>query len=218
MRQLIFFICQKEKENAFDYLTLHFKNSLIEFVEDKFYFLSRSYYNYEEREQIEIKYSILEFNENLEKKICQILNSSYEKAKKISDEPISDLNETIFSEISTTINKYCYQECESIFYFVAELFYKYLMGHKLVNGNKRMALMFLIYLLRFFGYHMPWSYGNRKNYGFYEKKLIEWVEKFQKNKNNCKIEIHNNVQIITNWIKEKIVIAIEWRSEKEILW
>ena len=96
MRQLFFFICQKEKENAFDYLTLHFKNSLIEFVEVKFYFLSRSYYNYEEREQIEIKYSILEFNENLEKKICQILNSSYEKAKKISDEPISELNETIF--------------------------------------------------------------------------------------------------------------------------
>ena len=54
------------------------------------------------------------------------------------------------------------------------------MGHKLVNGNKRMSLIFLIFLLRFFGYHMPWSYGSKKNYVFYEKQLIKWVEKFQK--------------------------------------
>ena len=213
MKRLIFFVCEKEKENAVYYPISYFKNSLISFSDNKFYFnLSRSYFGYnKEWEEIDIKHSVLNFDEDLERKICQILSFSYENAKQISNEPISELNETIFSEISTTINKYCYQECETIFYFVAELFYKYLMGHKLVNGNKRMSLIFLIFLLRFFGYHMPWSYGSKKNYVFYEKQLIKWVEKFQKNQNNCKIEIKNNIQIITNWIKEKVVIAIQWR-------
>lgn len=124
---------------------------------------------------------------------------------------LSKWNENIFSEITTTINKYAYEECPSVFYFVAELFYKYLMGHKLINGNKRMSLMFLIFLLRFFGYHLPWSYGDKKNYKFYEEKLIKWVEIFQRNENNCKINKSQNIENIAKWIKKYSVIAIQFQ-------
>lgn len=124
---------------------------------------------------------------------------------------LSKWNENIFSEITTTINKYAYEECPSVFYFVAELFYKYLMGHKLINGNKRMSLMFLIFLLRFFDYHLPWSYGDKKNYKFYEEKLIKWVEIFQRNENNCKINKSQNIENIAKWIKKYSVIAIQFQ-------
>ena len=159
MKIIKFWICEAEKNQALNYPTEDLKNSLIEFRNGKFYFNSK-FKN--EPEQIKITFSIFNFDENLNKKVIQILKESHNKAEMISDEPISKWNENIFSEITTTINKYAYEECPSVFYFVAELFHKYLMGHKLINGNKRMSLMFLIFLLRFFGYHLPWSYGDKK--------------------------------------------------------
>lgn len=208
MKIIKFWICEAEKNQALNYPTEDLKNSLIEFRNGKFYFNSK-FKN--EPEQIKITFSIFNFDENLNRKVIQILKESHNKAEMISDEPISKWNENIFSEITTTINKYAYEECPSVFYFVAELFYKYLMGHKLINGNKRMSLMFLIFLLRFFGYHLPWSYGDKKNYKFYEEKLIKWVEIFQRNENNCKINKSQNIENIAKWIKKYSVIAIQFQ-------
>lgn len=74
--------------------------------------------------------------------------------------------------------------------------------------------MFLIFLLRFFGYHLAWSYGDRKDYKFYEDKLIKWVEIFQRNENNCKINKNKNIENIAKWIKKHSVIAIEFQYTK----
>ena len=109
-----------------------------------------------------------------------VLKESYEVAKTISEEKMGKLEQSVHSEIAITVNKYYYEECKSVFYLVSELFYKLLMGHHLTNGNKRLAFMFLISCLRFLGYHLPWTYGEKKNYQHYESRIVKWVEKFQK--------------------------------------
>ena len=88
--------------------------------------------------------------------ICQILNSSYSQSQLIVNEPTGPFNEPeIYSEIVNYINLCSYNEDQlsSIFEFIANLFFRYLIGHKMKNGNKRLSFMFLVNLLRFFGYH-----------------------------------------------------------------
>ncbi len=116
--------------------------------------------------------------------MIEILNYSHSQAKEISDEPIEKFrSKSIYSEIYTTVNKYSYLDYEqnsneTIFKFIAELFYKYLMGHYLKNGNKRLSLMFLINLSWFFGYYLKFT-KSPCNYDKYKSQLEKWVEKFQ---------------------------------------
>ena len=135
---------------------------------------------------------------------------------KISDEPIEKFKSTsIYSEIYTTVNKYSYLDSElnndeTILKFIAELFYKYLMGHYLKNGNKRLSLMFLINLSWFFGYYLKFT-KNPRNYAKYKSQLEEWVEKFQTTNNKENDKMSYKIKEIEKWIKSHVVIALNWR-------
>ncbi len=208
MKKIEFYVTKNEIKQIDEYFK-NFSNSLIDYKENKFYFNSKIYNS---KEEIEIKVRIVNFSKELVHKLEEILRLSRIKALEISDEPIEEfLDDSVYSEINTTVNKFNYEECKSIFYFVAELFYKYLMGHHLKNGNKRLSLMFLINSLWFFGYYFKWTKG-KKNYKYkeYKSKLEEWVEKFQ-NSNKTKNDTIKNIILIEKWIKKNVVIALNWR-------
>lgn len=73
--------------------------------------------------------------------------------------------------------------------------------------------MFLINVLRYFGYHLPWTYGTKTDYEKYKSKLIDFVEKSQ-NKNSIpnQEKRNNDIMEIAKWIESKVVIALEWRN------
>lgn len=161
---------------------------------------------------VHVTFRIIEFNEELARSLETILNFSYKAAMKISEEPIDKyINNDIYSEINTTINKYCYDDCHSIFYFISEIFYKYLMGHHLKNGNKRLSLMLLINLLWFFGYYLKFTKNCKdKIKDVYKSKVEEWVEKFQ-NQNENKNDTIIKIKEIQRWVERNVVIALNWR-------
>ena len=85
------------------------------------------------------------------------------------------------------------------------------MGHHLKNGNKRLSLMFLINALWFFGYYLKWTKTkNKKSYKEYKFQLEEWVQQFQ-NLEKSKNDIIKNITLIEEWIKENVVMALNWR-------
>lgn len=186
------------------------RNSLIkyDYKKSSFYFYSK----YGNSSEIKINLFKLEFNETLSKNICDVLKNSFEQSKKIApNEPSGPFEEPkIYSEIINYVNFCSYKENEpdSILEFTANLFYKYLTGHKMVNGNKRLSLLFLINLLRVFGYHFFWSKGLKKDYKKHEKDLEEWVKKSHNLNNDTRPWF---LQQLTNWIKSNCVIALEWR-------
>ena len=187
MKKIVFYVTAAEETKATEYFLKQFKNSRLSFNNDKFYFTSASEGDCSERkssEVIQVDYSLIEFDEKLSNALQTVLEESYEVAKTISEEKMGKLEQSVHSEIITTVDKYGHEECKSVFYLVSELFYKLLMGHHLTNGNKRLSFMFLISCLRFFGYHLPWTYGEKKDYKHYESRIVKWVEKFQKNGTN----------------------------------
>ena len=78
----------------------------------------------------------------------------------------------------------------------------------MVNGNKRLSLIFLINILRFFGFHFYWSKGLFKNYKNHEKVIEEWVKMSHNIINSERYEL---IKKISKWIKDNSVIALEWR-------
>lgn len=210
MKKIIYYVTKNEENVASSYIKSKFANSLIECINDKFYFCSKINGS---KEEIEVNIVFIEFNEKLEKDLKIILEWSYSQAKEISNEPIDGFDDdSIYSGISTAINKAIYS-CESVFLFVADLFHKYLMNHYLKNGNKRLSFMFLINVLRYFGYHLPWTYGMKTNYEKYKSKLIEFVEEFQ-NENSIpnKEKTDSDIMKISKWIESIVVIALQWRN------
>ena len=169
MKKIEFYITSNEKSLVDEYFD-KFANSLLFTKDNKFYFHSKIFNS---NEEIEISAVVIDFSKDLVQKLEEILRFSRMKALEISNEPIEEfLDNSIYSEINTTVNKFSYEKCKSIFYFVAELFYKYLMGHHLKNGNKRLSLMFLINTLWFFGYYFKWTKGELEtNYEKYKSKL-----------------------------------------------
>lgn len=208
MKKIEFYITSNEKSLVDEYFD-KFANSLLFTKDNKFYFHSKIFNS---NEEIEISAVVIDFSKDLVQKLEEILRFSRMKALEISNEPIEEFSDnSIYSEINTTVNKFNYEKCKSIFYFVAELFYKYLMGHHLKNGNKRLSLMFLINTLWFFGYYFKWTKGELEtNYEKYKSKLEYWVEKFQ-NSSNAKNDIIENISLIEEWIKENVVLALNWR-------
>lgn len=121
MKKIIYYVTKNEENVSRSYIESKFANSLIECKNDKFYFCSKVNGS---KEEIEVNIGFIEFDEKLEKNLKIILKQSYLQAKSISNEPIEDFDEnSIYLGISDAINKSIYS-CESIFLFVANLFYK----------------------------------------------------------------------------------------------
>ena len=202
--------CKKDVNKVFNYITVENKNSLISFNKNDGSFYFKSYYT-SEIEKIVIDYEILKYDSDLSNTIFGILKKSFNQ---IQNSNISELScpfdeNTIYSEIVNYINLCSHgNEPDSIFEFAANLFYKYLTGHKMINCNKKLSLMFLINLLRFFGYHFYWSKGFMANYIRREKEVENWVKKsFNLNNDSRNILLKE----LTDWVKRNCVIALEWR-------
>ncbi len=142
----------------------------------------------DQKEDFKIKYSVIKFNEKLIINLQKNLKISYTLISKItSDESYGNFNEPdIYSLITSYANKCNYEEPDSIFEFVANLFYRYLSGHKLNNGNKKLSYLFMINILWFFGYEFNWI---NKNYNDLENEIILWVQRSY-NMNNNKLKFY----------------------------
>lgn len=155
MKTILIYYCKNEGNQLDNYILDKFKNSRITYnYKENHYYFSSLFNNNEE--EIDVKFDMISFDDNLVDTICEILKTSYINSKNIANEPAGPFNEPeIYSEIVNYINKCSYTEDDlsSIFEFVANLFFRYLIGHKMKNGNKRLSFMFLVNLLRFFGYH-----------------------------------------------------------------
>lgn len=213
MKKIIYYVTNSEIEKAQSYFVNEFKNSSLFLKDKKFHFYSKINQTIEE---IQVSFRCVEFNEELANSLVEILDISHNQAMKISDEPIEKFrSKSIYSEIYTTVNKYSYLDFEktdniTIFRFIADLFYKYLMGHYLKNGNKRLSLMLLINLSWFFGYYLKFT-KNPCNYDRYKSQLEEWVEKFQTTNNKENDIMSDKINEIEEWIKKHVVIALNWR-------
>lgn len=208
-KRIILFCCKNEINNINYYISKKFKNSLISYnsKENEYYFSSK----YGNVEKINIDIIVLQFNKRLADLICQILNLSYSQSQSIVNEPTGLFNEPeIYSEIVNYINLCSYNEDQlsSIFEFVANLFFRYLIGHKMKNGNKRLSFIFLVNLLRFFGYHLFWTWGYMKDYSKYIKAIENWVITWYEYGENNRDEY---IKLLVNWIMDNCVIALFWR-------
>lgn len=108
----------------------------------------------------------------------------------------------IYSIVCSSINKMiissnCYN---NIFEFLNDIFCRLLMGHPLMNGNKRLSLSFLVVSLRYFGYYFKWTSKEYKNLNYYENILKEFIK-------NLELKIPNYTNEILNWIIENTVLS-----------
>jgi len=209
MKQIIFWTIKDCIDSPYNIFWNKNKNSLFVLENKKTYFLSHYQKN---KEEISVSYQEVNFNEDLFESLKNLILESLNEARNISEEPIPWDNEilsSLESVIGSEINKCIHQNPNSIFDFVGNIFIKYLMGHKLENGNKRFSLVFLILILWYFGYHLNWSSGNKKNYSFHEGKMEEFVEKLQNKEKNLYNKNNKEIEII-EWIKKSCVIAIKF--------
>ena len=209
MKTIELYVVKDEISNTNNHF-YDFKNSLLSFEDGKYYFESK----YSTKEIINFSCKILDFDEELFKTLENILRESHKKAMEISEEEISDLPSCINSEIKSTIQKYQYETCNSVFYFIAELFYKYLMGHHLKNGNKRLSFSFMVSTLWYFGYYLKWTKNIEKYEEKYKNIIEKWVNKFQNTSDNKSNEWQVNIKDIEKFIKENVVIGLHFRNKK----
>ncbi len=200
MKRIIFYIV-KNKEDPNHIFNIQNKNSLLEINNEKIYFNSK----FTGPEEIKVNFENIIFDKTLYSNLKIALEVAKTEAINLSEEPIGReiIPGSLKGILSSVIMKCSYSPPKSIFEFVTIIFIKIATEHKLYNGNKRVALLFLIGSLRMFGYHFSFSKGIYKDYEYHKTKLENIVKKYQNGYNNYEEEI--------NWIKNNSVIALEWR-------
>lgn len=204
MKRIIFY--KLKKDNARDIFWETHKNSYFSLKQNKVIFNNK--------EEIRVFYSNLNLNQKLADDLVAMYDKVKEDASQLSNEPIqekSDTFEWVKGTIENTINHFSYfEDSSSIFELVTEIFIKLLMFHPFQNGNKRFALSFLIYLLRFLGYHFNWSKGTKKNYKIHENKIEEFVKQLNRNNVDNHLNYEASKMNVLKWIQENCVIAIKF--------
>ena len=104
MKKNVFYVTAAEKIDATSYFLKQFKNSRLSFSNGRFYFMSSSESDYSERksgEEIQVNYSLIEFDEKLSNALQTVLKNSHKVAKTISEEEMGELK-----AISSFRNRY----------------------------------------------------------------------------------------------------------------
>ena len=209
-RFVLFFINKKPSINYLNKI----KNSLFTnkiSVSDSKY-ISEVKSHFRQNEIIEIKFinlldklDILFDNETFN----LLIHKSFELANKIKPDYMPKYNnkykEAIISTIESCLIKIKYNN-KDIFYFCANIFFKLLVTHKLINGNKRIATSILINFLYYFGYYFKFQKDEYKNYRDWEKRSIEFIARSSRKENDDDI-----IKDIRNWIIKNLVIAYHFR-------
>lgn len=204
IKRIIIYYCKNEDNKLNNYISI-FLNSKIQQINGKFYYLTNN-----TNEEISIEFNLVNFyDEDFFVLLCNMLKISYIQALKITKEPCGPFDEEkMYSEIWSYAIHCTYEQPNSVFDFAANMFFRYLTGHKMQNGNKRLSLLFLINIMRHFGYHFYWSKGTKTNYMAHEKQVEKWVQLSQQYCSNYKEKLLDD---ISEWIKKNCVIALSWR-------
>jgi len=220
MKTILIGTLNKSINNPFIMYTEKNKNSLLIYKEDEKKYYFNSHYNSVSEEILMdsfiFKFDTEETFKESYKVLENIINSSFEMAETLSEEPLEKNKESyprIKGIMNNLIFKYSYKDDPDLFDFCSELFIKLLMDHPLINGNKRFALSYLINLLRYFGFHFWFSKGFLKDYKHYENKIINFIEKLSSSESDNP----NKIKEISNWIEDYCVIAIEFREKNDLL-
>lgn len=187
------------------------KSSLFSVEDHKIYFSSK----FEPKVEAEVEIWSLS-KDSLNNSFLEMLINIYEnsrlQAKELSIEPVDGYRERMSAEgpISSILMKYSYKdEGEStIFEFVRDLFVRMLMGHVLINGNKRTATVFLKTLLESFGYYFKWTEGFYKDYSKHKDK-IEYFASELEHKGTYNENSHKDInKEILEWVESNALIGI----------
>ena len=95
------------------------------------------------------------------------INNAINTASKLGEEPLEkreDSADKILKSALLQINNYLMYECQNEFYnsidhinsikFLSSIAFSHIKGHYLLNGNKRIAFVFLTSMLKLFGYNL----------------------------------------------------------------
>ncbi|WP_027121280.1 type II toxin-antitoxin system death-on-curing family toxin [Mycoplasma leonicaptivi] len=163
----------KHEYDNFDVFIEKFKSSDLEKIDQK-YFLNSDF----DKSKIQINFNplLLDFTMDQDiKKIMSIVLSALEETFKLVKnyfikEDLEDFryvdNNDSFDKIIQNI--LCYSEIHDIFDLFSNIFIQMLISHKLRNGNKRFSFLFLINLLKSFGFYFKLDF-DLKNKNYYEK-------------------------------------------------
>lgn len=195
VRKLIIYRGSLDKEQE---IIEKYQNKLIVKKDKIFYFQSLK-----SKKKLRLQFVIitLTVNKELAEELEKILKSSLSKIKKISPEPVMFYSEQVkkaVGGIKSIIFKFSYKTEFSLFDLVATLFIRLLMGHYLINGNKRLATAFLYEVLWSFGfmfYYTSDAFIPRKKH---KNKIIYFAKKAEKFKEA------GILPEVTKWIKEHI--------------
>jgi len=145
-------------------------------------------------------------SDNLINLLKNKIRSFFQQAHDLSEQNMDDITdesvENVFSTICSCLYKYSHMPNSDIFDFVADIFFKINVTHKLGNGNKRLATELLVGLLYTFGYYMKFSSDVQMNYEFYEGHCIECIHL-----NDEKIPENEIIPKIKEWIIRNILLS-----------
>ena len=184
-----------------------FQNALIIFKDGKYYF--KSHYE-SDVEIIDYSHAIFKISKEIEEHLVEIIKLAFKEAKEISEENMNEEknNGDLIKALMSILNRYYYDSHSNadIFDLVTDMFIRILMGHYLINGNKRLALTFLKGILWEFGYYLKWTRGHMwKNYSKHKTQIEEFVQELENQK-----EKENKIKI-KNWILKNVIIGLNWR-------
>lgn len=148
----------------------------------------------------------------------KLVDISFEDAKYISNDPLDckvESKKNVVSLIQSMLYIYDNEEPKDIVYLISNIFKSILVGHYLVNGNKRLASMILFnFLYIFCGLFLKLSTMHSKKlfWEVNEIKFIEFVEEYHKisNKKNFHEEDKKLLEKIYMWVYENIQIALNF--------
>lgn len=154
----------------------------------------------------------------IHKYIEKLVDISFNDAKYMSTDPL-DCTENSKKNIMSLINSILYlfdnEEPRDIIYLISYIFKSILVGHNLINGNKRLASMILFnFLYIFAGVSFRTLTSEIKVLFWYvnEKKFIKFVEEYHNiaKSDNFHEEDKKLVEEIYKWIYNNIQIALNF--------
>lgn len=102
-----------------------------------------------------------------------------------------------------------YHPPKNLIYFFAKIFFDILTKHKLINGNKRVAVLLLYKLCYNYGFFVEnqLSKDSHEYWQINENKIIKFIEHYQETHSSEKVQ-----EEIYQWLVDNLYIANNWKE------
>ena len=135
-----------------------------------------------------------------------------EEASKLSKENLEKKVNIakLMAPIYSLMNYYYYQvdlTKRNIFDFLTDLFIRFLTGHYLLNGNKRFALIYFVYVAYAFGYYFYFTRGFGENYSLYKERVKYFVKNLENDRNMLDLDNPTRKEI-KKWIQDNMIVGL----------